>query len=155
MTYEDWLETVPSELANDPLWKMEVYRLAIFLTDLAWHDVTKLYQDKRTIDVAGQLFRAVGSVGADVSEGYSRRSGKDQARFFEYSLGSARESRGWYYQARHALNEQVALHRMQLTTHIIRLLLAMIPSTRGQKFAEAEPVYELYPFDPREEIPFS
>ena len=81
MTFEDWLETVPSELTDDPLWKMEVYRLAVFLADLAWYDVTKLYQDKRTVDLAGQLFRAVGSIGANISEGYSRRSGKDQARF--------------------------------------------------------------------------
>jgi len=154
MTYEDWLETVPTEFTDDPLWKMEVYRLALFLADLAWHDVTKLYQDKRTIDVAGQLFRAVGSVGANISEGYSRRSGKDQARFYEYSLGSAREARGWYYQGRHVLTERVALHRISLATHIIRLLLKMIPPTRAQKFAESEPIYELHPFDPLEEIPF-
>ncbi len=25
------------------------------------------------------------------------QSGKDRARFYEYSLGSAREGRGWYY----------------------------------------------------------
>jgi hypothetical protein len=33
MTYEDWLETVPTEFTDDPLWKMEVYRLALFLAD--------------------------------------------------------------------------------------------------------------------------
>ena len=155
MTYEDWLETIPAEFTNDPLWKMEVYRLAVFLADLAWHDVTKLYQDKRTVNVAGQLFRAVGSVGANISEGYSRRSGKDQARFYEYSLGSARESRGWYRQGQHVLTEQEAMHRIRLLTHIIRLLLTMIPPTRAQKLAEAEPIYDIHPlFDPYEEIPF-
>jgi len=52
------------------------------------------------------LYRAVGSIKANIAEGYSHRSGKDQARFYEYSLGSARESRGWYYDARHILGEQ-------------------------------------------------
>ena len=55
----------------------------------------KLAQDKRTIEVADQLFRAVGSVHANISEGYSRQSGKDQARFYEYALGSDREARGF------------------------------------------------------------
>ena len=103
MIYEKWLASVPSELTNDPLWKMEVYRLAVFLSDLAWDDVSKLAQDKRTVSLSDQLYRAVGSVTANIAEGYSRRSGKDQARFYEYSLGSAREARGWYYQGRHVL----------------------------------------------------
>ncbi|MCP4167975.1 MAG: four helix bundle protein [Chloroflexi bacterium] len=154
MTYEDWLETVQSDFTDDSLWKMEVYRLALFLADLAWRDVTKLFQDKRTIDLAGQLFRSVGSIGANISEGYSRSSGKDQARFYEYALGSARESRGWYYQGRHVLSEVVAAHRIRLTTHIIRLLLTIIPPTRAQKLAESEPIYEIHPFDPHAEIPF-
>ncbi len=85
--YEEWLATVPTEFTGDPLWRMEAYRLALFAADLAWHDVCKLAQDKRTIEVADQLFRAVGSVHANISEGYSRQSGKDQARFYEYALG--------------------------------------------------------------------
>ncbi len=82
MTYEKWLASVPSELTNDPIWNMEVYRLAVFLGDLAWHDVSKLAQDKRTVSLSDQLYRAVGSVTANFAEDYSRRSGKDQARFY-------------------------------------------------------------------------
>ena len=111
MTYEEWLATVPSELTNDPLWRMEVYRLAVFAADLAWHDVSKLAQDRRTLSLADQLYKAVGSIGANIAEGYSHRFGKDQARFYEYSLGSTREGRIWYYQAHHILAETVAKHR--------------------------------------------
>ncbi len=68
--------------------------MALFAADLAWYDVCRLAQDKRTIEVADQLFRAVGSVHANISEGYSRQSGKDQARFYEYALGSDREAWG-------------------------------------------------------------
>ncbi len=39
----------------------------------------------------------VGSIRANIAEGYSRGTGKDRARFYEYALGSARESRDWYF----------------------------------------------------------
>ncbi len=141
MTYEQWLASVPSELTNDPLWRMEVYRLAVFASDLAWPDVCKLFQDQRTVGLSDQLYRAVGSIKANIAEGYSHRSGKDQARFYEYSLGSAREARGWYYAGRHVLSEVVATHRMQLMTRIIRLLLTIIPAERGYKLAEEREIY--------------
>src|SRR5437867_311195 len=143
MDYKSWLESVPSEIKNDSLWKMEAYRLALFVTDLGWHDVTKLAADRRTLDMAGQLYRALGSIEANISEGYSRGSGRDRARFYEYALGSARESRGWYYKGRHVLGEAVAEHRIRLTTHIARLLLTMIPDQRrfGSFLHEDSPIY--------------
>jgi four helix bundle protein len=130
MNYEDWLKSVPVEITGDPLWKVEAYRLALFVADLGWHDVTKLTHDKRMLGLSDQLYRAVGSIGANISEGYSRGSGKDRARFYEYALGSARESRGWFYGGRHVLGEKVAEHRMRLVTQIIRLLLTMVPDQR-------------------------
>ncbi|MDB6023267.1 MAG: hypothetical protein JWQ04_3124 [Pedosphaera sp.] len=141
MNYDSWLKSVPVEITDDPLWRMEVYRLSLFADDLAWHDVTKLMHDKRTLSLADQLNRAVGSIGANVSEGYSRQSGKDQARFYEYALGSARETRTWYYQGHHVLTEIVASHRIRLLTQIIRLLLTIIPSQRGIKLEEEVPDY--------------
>jgi len=143
MTYEEWLASVPREITGDPVWQMTVYRLAVFAGDLAWYDVSRLAQDKRTISLSDQLYRAVGSVSANVSEGYSHRSGKDQARFYEYSLGSAREAPGWYYQGRHVLGEAVATHRIRLLTEIIRLLLTMIPSERGYKVADEPASYQI------------
>jgi four helix bundle protein len=131
MNFETWIQTVPSQITNDSLWKMEAYRLSLFAVDLGWHDVTKLTGDRRTLDMSGQLYRALGSIEANISEGYSRGSGKDRARFYEYALGSARESRGWYYKGRHVLGEPVAEHRIRLITHVARLLLRMIPDQRG------------------------
>lgn len=131
MNYETWLKSVPVEVTSDLLWKVEAYRLALFLGDVSWHDATKLTQDRRTIRLSDQLYRATGSIGANLSEGYSRSSGKDRVRFYEYALGSARESRGWYFNARHVLGENVSNHRMQLTTSVIRLLLTMIPEQRS------------------------
>lgn len=124
---------------------MKVYRLAVFMGDLAWQDVSKLALDKRMIGLADQLYRAVGSIGANIAEGYSRQSGKDQARFYEYALGSTREARGWYYQARHVLADTVAAHRIELLTRITRLLLTIIPAERGSKMKEDPAPYDALP----------
>jgi four helix bundle protein len=153
MTYNEWLASVPPELTNDPLWRMEVYRLAVFASDLAWHDVSKLVEDKRTVSLSDQLYRAIGSVSANIAEGYSRQSGKDQARFYEYALGSAREARGWYYQGRHILSEAVAMHRIKLLSRIIRLLLTIIPAERGYKLKEEQTSYDMGPIDLLDNIP--
>ena len=142
MTFAEWMETVPQELKGDALWRMEVYRLSLFAADLAWPDVTKLIQDKCAMSLADQLYRAAGSTIANIAEGYGRQSGKDQARYYEYALGSAREARDCYYKARHVLTNTVAIHRIRLLTQIIRLLLTIIPSERGYKLQEAPAGYE-------------
>src|ERR1035438_622884 len=136
MNYDDWLKAVPVEIGGDLLWKVEAYRLALFLAELAWRDATKLTQDRRMFGLSDQLYRAVGSISANIPEGHSRSSGKDRARFYEYALGSARESRGWFCKARHVLGENVAQHRMRLVTQIIRLLLTMIPDQRNVSLHE-------------------
>jgi four helix bundle protein len=117
--------------------------LALFAADLGWRDVTKLTGDRRTLDLAGQLYRALGSIEANISEGYSRGSGRDRARFYEYALGSARESRGWYYKGRYVLGDSVADHRVRVLTQMVRLLLAMVPNQRayGSVLKEDSPAY--------------
>lgn len=143
VNYNEWLKSVPDVFTSDTLWKMTVYRYALFLSDLARHDVTKLMNDRRTIKLSDQLYEAIGSIGANLSEGYSRSSGKDRARFYEYSLGSACESRGWYYDGRFALGEEVATHRMQFLTQIIRLLLTITPEERTRTIREKEAEYKV------------
>ena len=125
-----WVESVPAVLNQDKVWRLEAYRLALFLGDLSWADATKLLRDRRTISMADQLYRSAGAVSADLEEGYSRSGGKDRVRFYEYGLGSAREARGWYYKARHVLSQKVITHRMAVWTQVIRLVLTMIPDQR-------------------------
>jgi four helix bundle protein len=136
MYYDAWLKSVPSEISGDSLWKMEAYRLALFAADLGWFDVTNLAADRRTRGLSEQLCRSLGSIGANLAEGYSRGTGKDRARFYECALGSARESRGWIHQGRHVLGEDVVRHRNGLLTQIIRLLLTMVPQQRGSPLHE-------------------
>ena len=140
MEYEEWEKTVPQAIRADSLWKMTAYRLALFLGDLGWYDVTKLMRDRRTIGLSDQLYRALGSISGNLAEGYSRGTGRNRARFYEYSLGSARESRDWYFKGRHVLGEAVVRHRLQLLAEIIRLLLTMVPQQRKQQIIGEESI---------------
>jgi len=133
MTLEEWEQSVPGALTRDVLWRVTAYRLATFLSDLAWRDATKLMKDRRTIGLSDQLYRATGSIGANISEGYSRSTGKDRARLYEYALGSARESRDWYFKGRFILGEKVVEHRLTLLEEIIKLLITMVPDQRATR----------------------
>jgi len=141
MNYQEWEASVPDTIKADVLWKMAVYRYSLFLCDLGWLDVTKMQQDRRTIGLSDQLYRALGSISANIAEGYSRGTGKDRARFYEYALGSAREARNWYFVGRQILGEKVIQHRLQLTTELIRLLLTIVPHERGRALREEQANY--------------
>ena len=91
--------------------------------------------------LSDQLYRALGSISANLAEGYSRGTGKDRVRFYEYALGSARESRDWYFKARHVLGDSVYQHRLSLLTPIIQLLLKMVPQQRGRALREQSETY--------------
>lgn len=142
MNYDDWESSVSPAITGDSLWEMKAYRLALFLGDISWRDVNKLMLDKRTISMADQLYRSIGSIGANLAEGYSRGTGRDRARFYEYALGSVRESKDWYYKSRHILGEHVVDHRLNLLTELSRLLLTMIPHQRGKLLRETPAVYQ-------------
>jgi four helix bundle protein len=147
MNYEEWTETVPEGIKGDSLWKMTAYRLALFLSDLGWRDTARLVRNRRMISVSNQLYRSLGSISANLAEGYSRGTGKDHARFYEYALGSARESRDWYFKARHILGDAVCEHRLQLLTRVIQLILTMIPQQRGRVLREEPGTYQVPPDD--------
>jgi four helix bundle protein len=144
-SHEEWLAAIPSEMTADSLWKMDAYRLALFAADLGWYDATKLMHDKRTLDLSNQLYRALGSISANLAEGYSRGTGRDRARFYEYALGSTRESRDWYYKSRHILEHEVTDHRIHLLTCLVQLILVMVPQQRGRTLGESGLVYRFNP----------
>lgn len=105
--------------------------------------------------LADQLYRSVGSISANLAEGYSKSSGKDRARFYEYALGSAREARNWYYAGRHVLGQAVTNHRCDQLTRIIRLLLVMLSDQRQQNLHEETPPYRAASFVEDETLPIT
>ena len=141
MNYQEWLTTIPEEITQDPLWKLEVYRLGLFIAEIGWEDVVLLDKNKLTRDAADQIIRSLDSISANIAEGYSRSTGKDRARYFEYSLGEAREARDRYFKARRVLKHEVVLHRIKLLTQIVKILNAFVPSQRKHGIREEKGVY--------------
>jgi len=87
VSYEQWKRDVPSSIRNDTLWKVEAYRLALFLGDIYWRDTSALTGDRRARSLADPLYRSVGSIRASRAEGYSRGTDRDRARFYEIYAG--------------------------------------------------------------------
>ena len=121
---------ISHETANDPLFRMRAFRLAADLLEVAWEDAKLLTAEPVTERIAGQLYAAVNSITANLGEGYSRSSGKDRSRLFEYALGSARESISWYQGARPVLGD-VVRDRLDSLEEIRRILIAIIPRERA------------------------
>ena len=129
---------LPGIGAGDPLHRMAVYRLAVALSASGWKDAVSLYKCPITRKIAGQLYAATGSIRANLSEGYSRASGADRARLFEYALGSARECRDWYDLARPVLGTEIVSARDATRVQIIRVLLVIIPRERRRRITRTE-----------------
>src|SRR3954462_4860650 len=117
---------ISHETSKDPLFRMRAYQLAADLLEAAWQDATTLSAQPVTERISGQLYAAVNSITANLGEGYSRSSGKDRSRLFEYALGSVRESMSWYEGARPVLGDAVR-GRLDSLEEIRRMLIAIIP----------------------------
>jgi four helix bundle protein len=123
MTYEEWQAAVPEDLKRDSLWQFNVYPRTVFLYDLLWEDCDCLMKDVRGRAIAEQFIRSGGSISANIEEGFGRGFGAEFAYFLRVALGSARETRGWYYRARRLLQPDVLQHRLGLLNEIIGALV--------------------------------
>jgi four helix bundle protein len=83
---------------NSRIEDLEVYQIALELSDLIWNVVINWDGFARNT-VGSQLVRAIDSVGANLSEGYGRGSKTDNARFAKIARGSLFESKYWLIQA--------------------------------------------------------
>jgi len=141
MTYQDWLLTVPQEITQDPLWNLDVYRLGLFIAEIGWEDVVLLSKHSLTRNAADQIIRSLDSISANIAEGYSRSTGKDKARYFEYALGEGREARDRYFKCRRVLKQEVILHRIRLLTQIVKMLNVLVPAQRKRGIREEKGMY--------------
>lgn len=130
MRFDEWEQAAPEALRDDATWKTQAFRLASYLADRAVADARQLDGQPGMTLLAGQLVHAAGSIAANIAEGYSRRSPPDRAKFYEYALGSAREARSWYLQARSTLGGDTFGLRDGVLSQVIRLLLTMIRNER-------------------------
>ena len=107
-----------------------LHRYAVWLSDLAKEDARVLRGDADTRSDVDQFLRAVGSISANLAEGYSRRTGVERARYYDYARATAREAKDWYFKGRTALGEAVVEQRYAVLERIIRILTAVIPRER-------------------------
>ena len=132
-SFQSWELTVSPRIRKSPLWNYVAYPKALFLYELVWFDCEKFEKDRRSRAIEEQIIRSTGSIGANIEEGYGRGLGRDYARFLGYALGSARETQGWYFRARHLLSEKVLEHRLALLDEIIALLVTTISQQKSKR----------------------
>ena len=83
--------------------------------------------------LAEAMVRAVESISSNLAEGYSRSTGPERVRYYDYALSSARESRDWYFKARDVLGDDILEQRLEVLERVIRILTAIIPRERGDR----------------------
>ncbi|MBA2633292.1 MAG: four helix bundle protein [Chloroflexi bacterium] len=103
-----------------------------FASSLAIQTVAVPRAEPITEEIAVQLYAAVCSIEANISEGYSRSSGKVRARIFEYAMASVRESMSAYKSSSPILGDSTVKDRRDRLEEMSRLLLTIVPRERGR-----------------------
>lgn len=129
LSVSEWERSVGSGITGDPLWSVQAYRLSLYAIYCHTLDRRGAPAMKKAAAL-DQLTRAIGSITANISEGYSRPTAPDRARFYAYALGSTREAIGWYDTLRLELNATVD-DRQSILIQIRRLLLTTLRRSRG------------------------
>jgi four helix bundle protein len=82
--------------------------------------------------VTDQLLRAVGSISANVAEGFGRRTGAEYMHYLIVARGSTTESENWLAKCRDLsyIPEQVSYEREALCQEVLKMLNAMIGGLR-------------------------
>ncbi|MDQ8154588.1 MAG: four helix bundle protein [Gemmatimonadota bacterium] len=133
-----WAPGVAVEETSDPLWRLHSYRVARCLLDHLQGDAVVLaaHVDPKTV---AQLSRAVASMGANIAEGYSRRSNADRSRFYGYALGSTREAMLWYRSVAWCLDHDTLELRMACLMQARCLLIGMLKAVQRSDAPPFEP----------------
>ena len=118
---------------DDPITRMRLHEHCLLASEACWDDAVALAGNRITHRVSDQLYRAVGSIGANLAEGYSRSSIRDRSRIYEYSLGSSRESREWYVRSVPVLGEARVREGVDRLGEINRILLAILRRGRDER----------------------
>jgi len=118
---------------QDRLDEVKFYQLSLELWDECWVDSEIMIQDIRGREIVKQLTRSVGSVSANIEEGYGRGFGKEYPHFLRISRGSARESKGWYKKSKFLLQKETIENRIQKLDSIIAMLTKSIQTLENKK----------------------
>ena len=123
-------DRTPSRERGGALERVTAHVLALEAGERVWSDALLMKVEPLLAEVAGQLVRAVGSIAAQIAEGYARRSPRDRIRYYEYALGENAEAESWYRSGQHVLPAGALDERIARLTSIRRLLLVMVRNER-------------------------
>jgi four helix bundle protein len=126
-----WEATQPDAITKDPLWTLNCYREALFLVDTVRNDVNEFGAPTAMTVAKEQLLTSVGSIAANISEGYGRATAADRSRFFSYALGSTREAIAWYRTVRPTHIHPGVEDRVERLSRIRRMLLGLLGRLRA------------------------
>jgi four helix bundle protein len=91
--------------------------------ELVWEDTDRYPKDRTAEAIASQIVRSAGSISANIEEGQGRGfKGKERKQYLRIALGSARETKGWYFRSRRLMDREVVISRMELVSEVIALL---------------------------------
>jgi four helix bundle protein len=142
MDYDVWERAVSTDIQQDPIWALRIYRTALYFGDIAKRDARLLGTRAELGELPAQLLRASQSISANIAEGYSRVSRRDRGRYYEYALGSAREARDWYYKAREELGPEASddlIHLLTIAIKILTVLANQCKPAREESAANHDP----------------
>jgi four helix bundle protein len=118
---------------KDGLDNLFFYQKAQKLWDNCWDDSEILIKDVRGTEIAKQMTRSVGSISANIEEGYGRGFGKEYPQYLKISRGSARESKGWYKRSNKLLKQNIIDDRTSELDAIIAMLTKTINTLESRK----------------------
>lgn len=118
---------------KDPLDELGFYQKSLELYDQCWKDTDLMISDVRGRELTRQLIRSVGSISANIEEGYGRGFGKEYPQYLRISRGSARESKGWYKKSKFLLDQKTIAQRVAVLDDIIASLVKTINTLENRK----------------------
>jgi four helix bundle protein len=133
--FAEWVAAADDVLTGDPLWSMQAYRLGMYAIVCHNRD-RKSFPSLANSPALDQVTRAIGSVAANIAEGYSRSGLADRNRFYGYALGSAREAIAWYDTIRSEIGE-VATDRQATLIQVRRIMLTILRRNRSESALSA------------------
>jgi len=114
---------------------LKVWRMAHQLFLDALKDAEKFPKSAAGKIVTNQLIRALGSVGANIAEGFNSRTTRQYVSYLDIARNSSSEAENWYYKIRDAkwLSEDMANQKIKICIEIHKMLQRMITNLEKRK----------------------
>jgi hypothetical protein len=128
LPYEEWLLTIDRMTTRWRLWRLECYRLALYLAELSFLDLDRITEQEPDFDGNDFLLQAT-KIGAKIAFGHGPGFRTIQLEGFNEALASSRAARHWYELCWEWLGDSRTRHRLQLIDIITNnlLLLTQVP----------------------------